>query len=116
MIKRKRERFLIISNHRVLPPPPDVTHDGDETHEEWEVEEILRSRWKDRKNKKNEEYFVKWKGYGAEHNGWVSPDQASQELARRFVSYVPTYRQHTVRAFTTYCPHLLLHTVRIVCN
>ena len=108
MIKSKRERFLIISNHRELPPPPDVTHDGDGTHEEWEVEEILRSRWKDRKNK-NEEYVVKWKGtepsttdaYGCPQTSCLknSPGASSRTFLRIRIPYAP-----------------LLHTVRIVCN
>jgi hypothetical protein len=33
---------------RITKPPPDIVHDEDgSSHEEWEVEEILRSRWKD---------------------------------------------------------------------
>jgi len=77
---------------RALPPPPDLIHDNDGTsHEEWEVESIIRSRWKDKKNKKNKEYYIKWKGYGPEHNSWVLPDDLknSPDLIREFESKSP---------------------------
>jgi hypothetical protein len=53
------------------------------SHEEWEVGEILRSRWRDRKHKKNKQYLVKWKGYGAEHNEWVPADDLRNSRQHR---------------------------------
>jgi hypothetical protein len=47
-------------------PPPEVVGD----HEEWEVEEILDSRYRRRKL----EYLVKWKGYPSEENTWQTEE------------------------------------------
>ena len=52
------------------PPPPPVVVEGDK--EEYEVEEIIASR----KRGRGVQYLIKWKGYGPEHNLWVSPTQA----------------------------------------
>jgi len=40
---------------------------------EWEVEEILDSRW----HRKRFQYLIKWKGYGCEHNSWESTSEVS---------------------------------------
>jgi len=50
------------------PPPIDI--DGEV---EWEVEEILDSRWHWRRF----QYLIKWKGYGREHNSWESASEVS---------------------------------------
>ena len=34
--------------------------------EEWEVEEILNSRW----HRRRFQFLVKWKGFSREHNSW----------------------------------------------
>jgi len=44
-------------------PPPPIIVDGEE---EWEVEEILDSRWHQRWF----QFLVKWKGFSREHNSW----------------------------------------------
>jgi hypothetical protein len=74
--------------HRATITPPDIINDDDGSHEEWEVEEILRSRWRDKKNKRNKQYYIKWKGYGPEHNEWVSADDLknSPDLVETFES------------------------------
>jgi hypothetical protein len=55
--------------NRQLPPLPDIIHDtDDDSHEEWEVEEILRSRLRGKNKRK--EWRIKWKGFGSEHNTW----------------------------------------------
>jgi len=41
--------------------PPPIVIDGEA---EWEVEEILDSRW----HRRRFQYLIKWKGYGREHN------------------------------------------------
>jgi len=38
---------------------------------EWEVEEILDSRWHWRRF----QYLIKWKGYGRKHNSWESASE-----------------------------------------
>jgi hypothetical protein len=76
------------SYSRTQPVLPELIEDDNGTHEEWEVETILRSRWRDRKNKKHKQYYVKWKGFGPEHNEWISVDELknSPDLVRKFES------------------------------
>jgi len=40
---------------------------------EWEVEEILDSRW----HRRRFQYLIKWKGYSREHNSWKSASEVS---------------------------------------
>jgi len=48
---------------------------------EWEVEEILDSRW----HRRRFQYLIKWKGYGCEHNSWKSASEVSTpELITEF--------------------------------
>jgi len=48
---------------------------------EWEVEEILDSRW----HRRRFQYLIKWKGYGREHNSWESASEVSTpELTTKF--------------------------------
>jgi hypothetical protein len=79
------------SYDRTTPVVPDVIHDEDGSHEEWEVEEILRSRWRDKKNKKHKQYYVKWKGYRPEDNQWLSSDDLknSPTLVSEFEAVSP---------------------------
>ena len=48
-----------------MQPPPIVTPDG---VEEYLVEEIIDSRRRGR----GWQYLVRWSGYGAEHDRWLS--------------------------------------------
>jgi len=43
---------------------------------EWKVEEILDSRWYQRRF----QYLIKWKGYGCKHNSWESADGDQREF------------------------------------
>ena len=52
-----------ILGRRAAPPPPPEIIDGEE---EWVVEEILDSKFMNRKLR----YLVKWKDFGLEHNSW----------------------------------------------
>jgi hypothetical protein len=51
-------------------PLPDIVHDADDDslHEEWEVEDVLRSRLTGKNKRK--QWRIKWKGFGSEHNTW----------------------------------------------
>jgi len=58
-------------------PPPVVIN----REPEWEVEEILDSRWHQRRF----QYLIKWKGYGCKHNSWESASEVSApELTAEF--------------------------------
>jgi len=58
---------------------------------EWEVEEILDSRWYRRRF----QYLIKWKGYGHEHNSWGSASEVSApELTTEFHRKHPGALRH----------------------
>ena len=61
---------------QVKPPPPPIEMDG---NEEYELEEILNSRYRYKKL----QYKAKWKGYTAEHDQeWYTADNFNNaELA-----------------------------------
>jgi len=61
---------------------------------EWEVEEILDSRWHQRRF----QYLIKWKGYGREHNSWESASEVSTpELTVEFYRKHPGALRHVRR-------------------
>jgi len=61
---------------------------------EWEVEEILDSRWYWRRF----QYLIKWKGYGHEHNSWESASEVSApELTMEFHCKYPRAPRHIWR-------------------
>jgi len=58
---------------------------------EWEVEEILDSRW----HRERFQYLIKWKGYGREHNSWESTSEVSMpELTAEFHRKHPGAPRH----------------------
>ena len=65
---------------QALPPP--IVIDGEK---EWEVEEILNSRW----HRRRFQFLVKWKGFSREHNSWeVASDVKALDLVAEY------YRKH----------------------
>jgi hypothetical protein len=58
-----------INKTRYEEPPPDVI----EGHEEWEVEQIVKTRRSGRH--KVLQYLVRWKGYSSAHDSWEPADQ-----------------------------------------
>jgi len=52
-----------ILGRKLQAPPLPIVVDG---KEEWEVEEILNSRW----HRRRFQFLVKWKGFSREHNSW----------------------------------------------
>ena len=60
----------LITGRRTEDHPPPIVIDREA---EWEVEEILDSRWHWRRF----QYLIKWKGYGHEHNSWESTSEVS---------------------------------------
>jgi len=68
-------------------PPPIII----DRELEWEVEEILDSRWHQRRF----QYLVKWKGYGREHNSWESASEVfAPELTAEFHRKHPGALRH----------------------
>jgi len=59
-----------ITGHKTEDHPLPIVVDREA---EWEVEEILDSRW----HWSRFQYLIKWKGYGCEHNSWESTSEVS---------------------------------------
>jgi len=58
---------------------------------EWEVEEILDSRW----HRRRFQYLIKWKGYSHKHNSWKSTSEVSiPELTAEFHCKHPRAPRH----------------------
>jgi len=58
-----------ITGQKTEDHPPPIVIDGEA---EWEVKEILNSRWHQRRF----QYLIKWKEYGREHNSWESASKS----------------------------------------
>ena len=66
--------------------PPIV--DGEE---EWEVEEILNSRW----HRRRFQFLVKWKGFSREHNFWkIASDVKAPDLVMEYYRKHPATPRH----------------------
>jgi len=71
--------------------PPPIIINGEP---EWEVEEIIDSRW----HRRRFQYLVKWKGYGREHNSWESASEVfAPELTAKFHRKHPGAPRHIRR-------------------
>jgi transposase InsO family protein len=66
------------SQHMVPPPPPEIV----EGEEEYEVEELRGYR----KRGRGTQYLVHWKGYGDEHDQWISKTNLTntEELIKEY--------------------------------
>jgi hypothetical protein len=73
---------------RDTPAPPDIIQDDTGEHEEYEIEQILDSRLVGRKHKRKQ-YFIKWKGWGPEHNQWIEEDDMgnAKDLVESYESH-----------------------------
>ena len=72
----------LIPGRKLQAPPPPIVIDGEL---EWEVEEVLDSRWHQRRF----QFLIKWKGFSREHNSWeVASDVKAPDLV------VEYYRRH----------------------
>jgi len=81
-----------ITGQKTEDHPPPIVIDGEV---EWEVEEILDSRWHQRRF----QYLIKWKGYGREHNSWESASEVSApELTVEFYRKHPGAPRHVQHA------------------
>ena len=77
-----------ITGRKTEDHPPPIVING---KAEWEVEEILDSRWHQRRF----QYLIKWKGYGRKHNSWESASEVSTpELTVKFHRKYPGALRH----------------------
>jgi len=69
------------------PPPPIVV----DREPEWEVEEVLDSRWHQRRF----QFLIKWKGFSKEHNSWeVASDVKAPDLVAEYYQKHPATPRH----------------------
>jgi len=81
----------LITGRNTEDHPLPIVIDGEP---EWEVEEILDSRW----HRRRFQYLIKWKGYGHEHNSWESASEVSTpELTVEFHHENPGAPRHVRR-------------------
>jgi len=74
---------------QALPPP--IVVDGEP---EWEVEEVLDSRW----HRRRFQFLIKWKGFGREHNSWeVASDIKAPDLVAEYYQRHPAASRHICR-------------------
>jgi len=80
----------ILGRKLQAPPPPIVV----DREEEWEVEEILDSRWHWRRF----QFLVKWKGFSREHNSWeAASDVKALDLVAEYYRKHPAAPRHIRR-------------------
>jgi len=80
-----------ITGQKTEDHPLPIVIDGEV---EWEVEEILNSRWHQRRF----QYLIKWKRYSHEHNSWESASEVSTpELTVEFHCKHPRALRHIRR-------------------
>jgi len=78
----------LILGRKPQTPPPSIIVDGEE---EWEVEEILDSRW----YRKRFQFLVKWKDFSREHNSWeVASDVKALDLVTKYYWKHPAAPRH----------------------
>jgi len=80
-----------ISGRKLLALLPPIVIDGEP---EWEVEEILDSRWHQRRF----QFLIKWKGFSREHNSWkVASDVKAPDLVAEYYRKHPATPRHICR-------------------
>jgi len=71
---------------RALPPPIVIDREL-----EWEVEEVLDSRW----HRRRFQFLIKWKGFSREHNSWeVASDVKAPDLIAEYYRRYPATPRH----------------------
>ena len=69
-------------------------------HEEWEAEEVVAERYN--KCRKRQEWLIKWKSFGPEHNTWEPI--GNLENAPALIERFRTYKDPTTVASTFFLP------------
>jgi len=77
-----------IPGRKPQAPPLPIVIDGEP---EWEVEEVLDSRWHWRRF----QFLIKWKGFSREHNSWeVASDVKAPDLVVEYYRRYPVAPRH----------------------
>jgi len=80
-----------IPERKLQAPPPPIVIDGEP---EWEVEEVLDSRW----HRRRFQFLIKWKGFSREHNSWeVASNIKAPDLVAEYYRRYPTAPRHIRR-------------------
>jgi len=80
-----------IPERKPCAPPPPIVVDGEP---EWEVEEVLDSRW----HRRRFQFLIKWKGFSREHNSWeVASDVKAPDLVTEYYRKHPAAPRHIRR-------------------
>jgi len=81
----------LIPGRKPRAPPPPIVVDGEP---EWEVLEVLDSRWHWRRF----QFLIKWKGFSREHNSWeVASDVKVPDLVMEYYRKHPAAPRHIRR-------------------
>jgi len=81
----------LIPGRKPRAPPPPIVVDGEP---EWEVLEVLDSRWHWRRF----QFLIKWKGFSREHNSWeVASDVKVPDLIMEYYRKHPATPRHIRR-------------------
>jgi len=77
-----------IPGRKPRAPPPSIVVDREP---EWEVEEVLDSRW----HRRRFQFLIKWKGFSREHNSWeVASDVKAPDLIAEYYRKHPATPRH----------------------
>jgi len=77
-----------IPGRKPQAPLSPIVVDGEP---EWEVEEVLDSRW----HRKRFQFLIKWKGFGREHNSWeAASDVKAPDLVVKYYRRYPAAPRH----------------------
>jgi len=77
-----------IPGRKPQAPPPPIVIDGEL---EWEVEEVLDSRW----HRRRFQFLIKWKGFSREHNFWeAASDVKAPDLVAEYYRKHPAALRH----------------------
>jgi len=77
-----------ILGRKLLAPLPPIVVDGEP---EWEVEEVLDSRW----HRRRFQFLIKWKGFSREHNSWeVASNVKAPDLVAEYYRKHPAAPRH----------------------
>jgi len=81
----------LIPGRKPRAPPPPIVING---KPEWEVEEVLDSRWHQRRF----QFLIKWKGFSREHNSWEAASNVKvPDLVTEYYRKHPAAPRHICR-------------------